>query len=91
MADDYRCVFVASGEIQARQVVSFLEGSGIPASTRSESLQHLYGLSVDGLGRVEVLVPAADEPAARELLDSAEAGEFRIDDAGESGSDDTLA
>ncbi|HSL22760.1 MAG TPA: DUF2007 domain-containing protein [Vicinamibacterales bacterium] len=80
MADDYRCVFVANGEIEARQVASFLEGSGIATTTRSESLQHLYGLSLDGLGRVEVLVQAADEGQALELLASAEAGELRISD-----------
>ena len=76
--DRDRCVFTASGEIQAQQVRAFLEGAGIPSELRGESLRHTHGLTIDGLGRVEILVSEADEDRARELLASADRGEFRL-------------
>jgi hypothetical protein len=77
------CVFVASGEIQAQQVRAFLEASGIPAAVRGEALRHTHGLTIDGLGRVEILVAEADAEQARQLLVSAEAGELRLGDEAE--------
>jgi hypothetical protein len=73
-------VFVASGEIQAQQVRAFLEAAGISAVARGEALRNTHGLTVDGLGAVEILVPEADASQARILLDSADAGAFRLSD-----------
>ena len=73
-------VFVANGEMQAQQIRAFLEGSGIAAMVRGEALRHTHGLSVDGLGAVDILVAAADADQARELLASAEAGLIRLGD-----------
>lgn len=75
-----RCVFVANGEIQAQQVRAFLEAVGIASDLRGESLRKTHGLTLDGLGMVEIFVAEADEDQARALLASAEAGEFRLDD-----------
>jgi len=75
-----KCVFVANGQIQAEQVRTFLEASGMVAVLRGESLTKTHGLTLDGLGRVEVLVAGADEERARDLLASAEEGQFRLDD-----------
>ena len=75
-----RCVFIANGEIQAQQVRAFLEAVGIASSPRGESLRKTYGLTLDGLGLVEILVEEADEERARALLASAEAGEFRLNE-----------
>ena len=80
MDQQLRCVFVANGEIHAVQVRTFLEAAGIPAAERGESLRHTHGLTIDGLGAVEICVAEADVPRARSLLDSAEAGTFRLDD-----------
>jgi len=56
----------------------------MPATERGESLRHTHGLTIDGLGAVEICVAEADVPRARSLLDSAEAGTFRLaDDAGD--------
>jgi hypothetical protein len=76
-------VFVANGEIHAQQVCGFLEAAGIAAATRGESLRHTHGLTLDGLGRVEIFVAEADVEQARRLLDSAEAGQFRVADGDE--------
>ena len=73
-----RCVFTASGEMQAQQVRAFLEGVGIASELRGESLRNTHGLTIDGLGMVEILVSADDEAEARELLASAERGAFRL-------------
>ena len=78
--DHWRSVFAANGEIQAQQVLAFLEAAGISSELRGESLRKTHGLSLDGLGMVEVLVAAVDEDRARALLASAEGGKFRLDD-----------
>jgi len=84
MDQQLRCVFVANGETHAVQVRTFLEAAGIPAVERGESLRHTHGLTIDGLGAVEICVTERDVSRARSLLDSAEAGTFRLaDDAGE--------
>jgi hypothetical protein len=85
MIEGGRCVFVANGRLEAQQVQSFLEAEGILSTYRAESLSFTHGLTIDGLGRVEVFVDDADADRARELLASAEAGKLRL------GDDDTNA
>jgi hypothetical protein len=80
MDEQTRCVFVASGQIQAHQVRTFLEASGVPCILRGESLSKTHGLTLDGLGRVELLVAETDGARATTLLASAESGEFRLTD-----------
>jgi len=77
------CVFVASGETHCQQVRSFLEAAGIPTSVRGEALRHTHGLTLDGLGSVEILVANSDAETARSLLRSAEAGKFMLEDPDE--------
>jgi len=77
---DEICVFRANGEMQAQQIQGFLAGSGIASELRGESLRKTHGLTIDGLGLVEVVVSADDEEQARALLASAENGTFRLDD-----------
>ena len=88
MNSQLHCVFVANGEIHAQQVRTFLEASGISAVERGESLRNTHGLTLDGLGAVEILVAEADADRARSLLDSAEAGAFRLAEDEESSSMD---
>ena len=78
MDSNPRNVFIASGEIHAQQVRAFLEAAGIQSSERGEALRHTHGLTVDGLGAVEIMVAESDAERARNLLASAEAGDFRI-------------
>ena len=75
-----RSVFTANGEIQAQQVRAFLQAAGISSELRGESLRNTHGLTLDGLGTVEIVVTDVDAERARELLASAESGEFRLDD-----------
>jgi hypothetical protein len=80
MEQDRRCVFTANGEIQAQQVRAFLEAAGIASEFRGESLRNTHGLTLNGLGTVEIVVAGVDEDRARALLTSADGGEFRLDD-----------
>ena len=75
-----QCVFVANGEMRANQVRAFLEAAGIATAVRGESLRHTHGLTLDGLGQVEILVADADVDQARALLSSAESGQLRLRD-----------
>ena len=74
------CVFVASGETHCQQVRAFLEAAGIPTAVRGEALRLTHGLTLNGLGSVEILVAQNDAETARSLLRSAEAGKFRLED-----------
>jgi hypothetical protein len=58
----------------------FLEAAGISSEVRGELLRNTHGLTLDGLGMVEIVVNEVDEERARALLASAEAGESRLDD-----------
>ena len=51
-----------------------------PSELKGESLRKTHGLTIDGLGMVEVVVSSEDEAQARALLASAEQGTFRLDD-----------
>jgi hypothetical protein len=75
-----QCVFVANGEVHAQQVRTFLEGAGIQTAERGESLRNTHGLTLNGLGAVEILVAEADVGRAHSLLNSAEIGKFRLAD-----------
>ena len=78
MNHELRPVFVANGELHAQQVRAFLEAAGIHTSERGEALRHTHGLTLNGLGTVEIMVDESDEARARGLLASADAGAFRI-------------
>jgi hypothetical protein len=88
MNEQPRCVFVANGQIEAQQVQAFLQAAGVASVLRGESLSKTHGLTLDGLGRVEIIVARTDADRARALLGSAEAGEFRLgEDADVQGSE----
>jgi hypothetical protein len=75
MSKDARlvCVQKCYGLDVAEIFKSKLEANGIPALLEFESAAKLYGLTVDGLGEVRVMVSEDDAPEALELL--AEVGE----------------
>jgi hypothetical protein len=74
------CVFTANGETQAQQIRAFLEAAGIPSELLGESLRKTHGLTIDGLGSVEIVVSDGDAERARSLLADAERGQLRLDD-----------
>ena len=66
------------GAINAEPILAALRVNGIPARCRGEALGSVYGLTLDGLGEVAILVPAEFEGLARELLAAAARNELRI-------------
>jgi hypothetical protein len=61
-------VFVAQGMLTAQVVKGRLETEGIPVLLRYEAVGQIFGLTIDGLGSVDVLVPEEHATWAMELL-----------------------
>ena len=61
-------VYRAQGMLEAEAVKGRLETSGIPAALDFESIGRVYGITIDGLGEVRILVPVDRAADARELL-----------------------
>jgi hypothetical protein len=59
---------VAAGMIDANIAAGRLETEGIPVRLQYEAVGVIYGLTVDGLGEVRVLVPAGYMEKALEVL-----------------------
>ena len=61
-------VYVASGQAEAHIIKGRLESQGIQAVLKYESAGVVFGLTIDGLGQVEVQVPSDMAQKARDLL-----------------------
>ncbi len=57
------------GEIKANVLKSHLESEGIPVILRYESLGRVYGITIDGLGEVSILVPQECVEEARNIIE----------------------
>jgi len=55
-------------QIEARVIQGRLESEGIPVLLSYESAGLVYGLTVDGLGEVKVMVPEHLAAMARDIL-----------------------
>lgn len=63
-------VYYAQGMLRAMVIRGALESAGIPVIMSYESVGPVIGLTVDGIGRVEVRVPLEWEAEARDLLNA---------------------
>lgn len=61
-------VYRAYGMLEAEAIKGRLETSGIPAALDYESIGRTFGITIDGLGEVRILVPIERAADARELL-----------------------
>jgi len=61
-------VYVANGHLQAQIIKTKLESEGIPALLQYESLGLIYGITVNGLGEVRVMVPESLIQEARQII-----------------------
>jgi len=66
--DEPVVVFTSHGPLEAEVAKSKLSSEGILAVLRFEAVGRVLGLTVDGLGMVEVLVAPADAERARAIL-----------------------
>ena len=71
-------VLRVQGSINAEPILAALRANGIPARRRGEALGSVYGLTLDGLGEVAILVAAEHEAAARELLSAGDLRQLEI-------------
>ncbi len=71
-------VCTVQGQFAEEQVRAFLEANGIPTEVRGETLRTTYGISIDGIGSVQILVPREQLEEARALLAQAERGDFAL-------------
>jgi hypothetical protein len=61
-------VYTAAGQPEAYIIKGRLENEGIPAIIRYESAGVVWGITVDGLGQVEVQVPFSRAEEAKQIL-----------------------
>jgi hypothetical protein len=71
-------VHLANGLLQGEIVKGRLEAEGIPVLLKYESLGPVMGLTIDGLGEVQVLVPMDMAEQARSILAEAALSEDEI-------------
>lgn len=65
-------ICITSGLLQAEIIKGKLEANDIPVLLQYESLGPVMGITVDGLGQVQVLVPEDKAEIARALLEESE-------------------
>jgi hypothetical protein len=73
-AGDALVVLRTSRHGEAQILRALLEDQGIPAALSYESAGIVYGLTVDGLGEVRILVPESYYAQAQAVLASSEGG-----------------
>lgn len=66
------------GFLEADTVLAALRANGISARSRGDAMGELAGLTLDGIGLTEILVPPEHADAARDLLVAAERGELTL-------------
>ncbi|MBW2543942.1 MAG: DUF2007 domain-containing protein [Deltaproteobacteria bacterium] len=66
--EKWEVAHVSSGMINANIVAGRLETEGIPVKLRYEAVGVIYGLTLDGLGEVRIMVPSDYLERAREVL-----------------------
>jgi phage major head subunit gpT-like protein len=57
------------GELIAHVMKTRLESEGIPVLLQYESVSQVYGILIDGLGEVHILVPQALAEEAKQILE----------------------
>ncbi|TKJ28774.1 MAG: hypothetical protein CEE40_10645 [Chloroflexi bacterium B3_Chlor] len=63
-------VYTAAGQLQAHVIKGKLESEGIPVLLQYES--QIFGLTVDGMGEVRIMVPGPLAERAREVIAGSE-------------------
>ena len=66
---DFVVVRKVQGELIAQVMKAHLESEGIPVLLQYESAGIVYGLTVDGLGQVKILVPQEFAAEAEQILE----------------------
>lgn len=86
--NDYVVVYEVDGQLKAESICLLLKSFAINATHSQESAGIAYGLTIGPMGNVKILVPAAQETAAKEILDALEKGDLEQDEPPEDEPDD---
>jgi hypothetical protein len=62
-------IYTTQGALRAEIIKSKLESAGIPAMIRSEA-QSVIPMTIDGIGKAEILVEKEHEAEARQILEN---------------------
>ena len=65
-------VCTVQGELTANVIKAHLESEGIPVLLKYESAGKVYGLTVDGLGEVRIMVPEKLAEEAKHIIEPVE-------------------
>ena len=65
---DLVVICTVQGELTANVMKSHLESEGIPVLLKWESAGRVYGLTVDGLGQISILVPQELAEEAKRII-----------------------
>jgi hypothetical protein len=76
---DFVVVKIVQGEPQANILKAHLESEGIPVFLKYESAGIIYGITVDGIGEVRIMVPAACAEEARKIIEPRELAREELD------------
>lgn len=72
MENDLKELIVVDGMVEAEIIKTKLESFSIPCILKFESAGRLFGITMDGLGKVSVLVSAENLSQAREIIETKE-------------------
>jgi hypothetical protein len=74
MAEPSKFVVIETvqGELPASVIKAHLESEGIPVLLQYESASKVFGLTVDGLGEVRILVPRECAEEAKRIIEPRE-------------------
>ncbi|MBF8265231.1 MAG: hypothetical protein HW384_1095 [Dehalococcoidia bacterium] len=72
---EFVVISVVQGEVVANILKSHLESEGIPVLLQWESVGRVFGLTVDGLGQVKILVPQEFVEEAKHIIEARESPE----------------
>ena len=68
MDDELVEIRVVEGFLEGEILKSKLESFGVPCLLKSETAKRLFGLTLNGLGKVKVVVPKQFKEKAEEIL-----------------------
>jgi hypothetical protein len=74
-------VYMSQGHLRANAAKAKLEAAGIPALLSYDSASLIFGLTVDGIGQVRVLVPESYATEARNVLAEDQAAQDQVEGA----------
>jgi len=68
MEKDKFVLLMKTDSVEAEIIREKLEGAGIPVVIQQEAIGKITGLTVDGLGEAEILVPEEFLKVAKEII-----------------------